>query len=86
VSALHYGLTPKMKPISPRRSALIAALDVGSSKVACLIARLRPHPPQQVLTRRSHAIRHATLLEPTSSAVISALRRGEIGFIFGVRP
>jgi len=56
MSALHYGLTPKMKPISPRKSAVIAALDIGSSKVACLIARLRPHPPQQVLNRRSHAI------------------------------
>jgi cell division protein FtsA len=56
MSALHYGLTPKMKPISPRRSAVIAALDVGSSKVVCLIARLRPHGPQQVLTRRSHAV------------------------------
>jgi cell division protein FtsA len=56
MSALHYGLTPKMKPISPRRSALVAALDVGSSKVACLIARLRPHGPQQTLTRRSHAV------------------------------
>jgi cell division protein FtsA len=56
VNALHYGLTPKMKPISPRKSALVAALDVGSSKVVCLIARLRPHPPQQVLTRRSHAV------------------------------
>jgi cell division protein FtsA len=56
VSALHYGLTPKMKPISPRRSAVVAALDVGSSKVVCLIARLRPHGPQQVLTRRSHAV------------------------------
>jgi len=56
MSALHYGLTPKMKPISPRKSALVAALDIGSSKVACLIARLRPHPPQRVLTRRSHAV------------------------------
>jgi cell division protein FtsA len=56
VSSLHYGLTPKMKPIPSRRSALIAALDVGSSKVACVIARLRPHPPQQVLRRRSHGI------------------------------
>src|SRR5580704_16201728 len=56
MSALHYGLTPKMKPISPRRSAVVAALDVGSSKIVCLIARLRPHGPQQVLTRRSHAI------------------------------
>ncbi len=56
MNALHYGLTPKMKPISPRRSALVAALDIGSSKVACLIGRLRPHGPQQTLTRRSHAI------------------------------
>ena len=56
MNALHYGLTPKMKPISPRRSAVVAALDVGSSKIVCLIARLRPHGPQQVLTRRSHAI------------------------------
>jgi cell division protein FtsA len=56
MTPLHYGLTPKMKPISPRRSALVAALDVGSSKVVCMIARLRPHAPQQVLTRRSHAV------------------------------
>jgi cell division protein FtsA len=56
VNTLHYGLTPKMRPIPPRRSALVAALDIGSSKVACLIARLRPHAPQQVLTRRSHAV------------------------------
>ena len=56
MSALQYGLTPKMKPVSPRRNALVAALDIGSSKVACLIARLRPHPPQQSFTRRSHAI------------------------------
>src|ERR1700733_3610248 len=56
MSALRYGLTPKMKPVSPRRSALVAALDVGSSKVVCMIARLRPRAPQQVLTRRSHGI------------------------------
>jgi cell division protein FtsA len=56
MSALNYGLTPKMKPISPRRSALVAALDIGTSKIACIVARLRPHPPQQILTRRSHAV------------------------------
>jgi cell division protein FtsA len=56
VSPLHYGLTPKMKPVSPKRSALVAALDVGTSKITCLIARLRPHPPQEVLRRRSHAV------------------------------
>ena len=56
MNALHYGLTPKMKPISLRKSALVAALDIGSSKVACLIGRLRPQGPQQVLTRRSHTV------------------------------
>jgi cell division protein FtsA len=56
VSPLQYGLTPKMKPVSPKRTTLVAALDIGTSKVACLIARLRPHPPQEVLRRRSHAI------------------------------
>jgi len=56
MTALQYGLTPKMKPIPLRRSAVVAALDVGSSKVVCLIGRLRPHPPQQVLTRRTHSI------------------------------
>ena len=45
-----------MKPLSPKRSALVAALDIGTSKIACLIARLKPHPPQDVLRRRSHSI------------------------------
>ena len=56
MSSLQYGLAPKMKPISPRRSALVAALDVGTSKVVCLIGRLEPRPPQDVLRRRTHSI------------------------------
>ena len=56
MSDLPSGLAPKMKPVSPKRSALIAALDVGTSKVACLIARLRPHPPRDMFRRRSHSI------------------------------
>jgi cell division protein FtsA len=56
MTTLGHGLTPKMKPIPARRSVVVAALDVGSSKVVCLIGRLRPHGPQQVLTRRSHAV------------------------------
>jgi cell division protein FtsA len=56
MNSLGHGLTPKMKPIPARRSIVAAALDVGSSKVVCLIGRLRPHGPQQVLTRRSHSV------------------------------
>jgi cell division protein FtsA len=56
MNPLANGLTPKTKPLSPRRSTLVAALDVGTSKVACFIARLRPQPPKDVLRRRSHTV------------------------------
>src|SRR5262245_1712548 len=45
-----------MKPVSPRRSAIVAALDVGTSKIVCLIARLTPQAGHEVLRRRSHDI------------------------------
>src|SRR5476649_2594296 len=53
---LHDGFTPKMRPVSPRRSAIVAALDVGTSKIVCMIARLKPQGPQDVMRRRSHGI------------------------------
>ncbi len=56
MNPLAHGLTPKMRPLSPRRSAVIAAVDIGTSKIACLIGRLTPKPPQEVLTRRSHSV------------------------------
>jgi len=54
--SLHDGFTPKMKPVSPRRSAIVAVLDIGTSKIACLIARLSPQSPQETLRRRTHGI------------------------------
>ena len=57
MTVLQFGLTPKMKPVSPKRSAVVAALDVGTSKVVCMIARLEPQGPQEVLRRRSHGVR-----------------------------
>ena len=56
MSALQFGLTPKMKPLPPNRSVLVAALDVGTSKIACLIGRLRPSPPEDSLRLRSHSV------------------------------
>jgi cell division protein FtsA len=56
-NVVRFGLTPKMKPVSPRRAAVVAALDVGTSKIVCMIARLEPQPPQEVLRRRSHGVR-----------------------------
>jgi cell division protein FtsA len=56
MSDLAHGLAPKMKPISRRRSAIVCALDIGTSKIVCVIAKLKPRPPQETLYRRSHAI------------------------------
>jgi cell division protein FtsA len=56
MSVLQFGHTPKTRPISPKRSAMVAALDVGTSKVACLIGRLKPQAPQEVLRRRTHTV------------------------------
>jgi cell division protein FtsA len=56
MNPLHYGVTPKMKPVPPKRTAVIAALDIGTSKIVCQVARLKPQSPQEVLRRRTHAV------------------------------
>ncbi len=56
MNTLQHGMAPRMKPVSPKRSALICALDVGTSKIVCVIARLVPCGPQEVFRRRSHAV------------------------------
>jgi cell division protein FtsA len=48
--------TPKTRPMAHRRTALVASLDIGTSKIACLIARLKPSPPNEALRGRTHAI------------------------------
>ncbi len=48
--------TPKTRPMPQKRTALVASLDIGTSKVACMIARLKPCPPSDALRGRSHAV------------------------------
>lgn len=56
MTALDRGQTPKTRPTPHNRTALVAALDIGTSKIACMIARLRPCPPSEALHGRSHAV------------------------------
>lgn len=56
MNPFRHGLAPRMKPVSTKRSTMVAALDIGTSKVACLIARLKPAASQDILRRRSHAV------------------------------
>ncbi|MCW4116686.1 cell division protein FtsA [Aurantimonas sp. MSK8Z-1] len=50
------GKLPRMRKLSLRRSRIISVLDVGSSKITCLIARLRPCDETETLPNRTHRI------------------------------
>jgi len=48
---------PRLRPLSTRRSAILSILDVGTSKIVCLIARLDPVSPSETLRGRTHSCR-----------------------------
>src|ERR1700761_1710729 len=48
--------TPKTRAVAQKRTALGAALDIGTSKIACMIARLTPCAPSEALRGLSHAV------------------------------
>jgi cell division protein FtsA len=50
-------LTPRLKPLSPRKSAVLSVLDIGTSKIACLVARLDPVAESDLLRGRTHRAR-----------------------------
>lgn len=56
MSQLSYGLAPRMKPIDRKRTSVVAALDIGTSKIACLIGRLKPLGEETALRGRSHTV------------------------------
>jgi cell division protein FtsA len=56
MTGLDRNQTPKTRPMGHKRTALVASLDVGTSKIACMIARLRPSAANEALRGRSHAV------------------------------
>ena len=54
MTGLDRNQTPKTRPMAQKRTALVASLDIGTSKIACMIARLKPSPPSDALRGRSH--------------------------------
>ena len=51
------GLTPRMRPLPARKSATLSVLDVGTSKVVCLVAELLPIESSDLLPGRTHLAR-----------------------------
>ena len=56
MSSLDRNQVPKTRPMQRNRGALVASLDIGTSKIACMIARLRPSAPNDALRGRTHAV------------------------------
>ncbi|VAW18867.1 Cell division protein FtsA [hydrothermal vent metagenome] len=49
-------LTSRLRPVQPGRSSLVAVLDIGSTKICCIIARLVPSSGGTALRERSHIV------------------------------
>src|SRR5690349_23131178 len=47
-------MTARLKPVQPGRPSLVSVLDIGSTKVCCVIARLTPRPEGKALRGRTH--------------------------------
>jgi cell division protein FtsA len=47
-------MTARLKPVQPGRSTLVSVLDIGSTKICCVIARLSPRPEGKALKGRTH--------------------------------
>lgn len=50
------GLLPHMKPLSDKRPTVVSVLDIGTSKVCCLIAKLTPRNNDEAVLGRTHRI------------------------------
>ncbi len=50
------GFLPRMRPLSAKRPTTVSVLDIGSSKICCMIARLDPRSESRSLPGRTHRI------------------------------
>ena len=50
-----FGL-PRTRPLSSKRAHVVSVLDIGTTKVVCIIARLTPRRESAVLPGRTHNV------------------------------
>jgi len=48
--------TPRLKPLPSKKSHIVSVLDIGSTKIVCMIGRLTPREASEVLPGRTHKI------------------------------
>jgi len=70
-------MTARLKPVQPGRTSLISVLDIGSTKICCVIARLAPRPEGKALKGRTHAAEVIGFGYGASTGIKSGVRPGE---------
>ncbi len=50
-------LPPRLPPLQAKKSAVLCVLDIGTSKIVCLVARLNPSDSSGTLRGRTHSCR-----------------------------
>ena len=50
------GLLPRLRPLSEKRSSVVSVLDIGTSKICCLIGNLAPRSENELVLGRSHKV------------------------------
>lgn len=68
----HFGL-PRLKPLPSKRSHVVSVLDIGSSKIVCMIGRLTPRQESEILPGRTHNIEIIGIGHQRSRGVKSGL-------------
>ncbi|MEQ1901086.1 MAG: cell division protein FtsA [Devosia sp.] len=49
-------MTARLKPVQPGRTTLVSVLDIGSTKICCVVARLTPRGEGKALKGRTHTV------------------------------
>ncbi len=49
-------ITARLRPVQPGKSTLVSVLDIGSTKMCCVVARLVPRAEGKALKGRSHVV------------------------------
>ncbi|WP_341760338.1 cell division protein FtsA [Candidatus Endowatersipora endosymbiont of Watersipora subatra] len=49
-------LIPRIKRLSGKRTTTLSVVDIGSTKICCVIAKLKPYDQRSMLLKRSHSI------------------------------
>lgn len=56
-NASGYDISPRVRALAPRKNTMISVIDIGTSKIACIVAELVPAIASDILRGRTHMVR-----------------------------